>query len=338
MNISVLGVDLAKSLFQLHGVNDTGKVVMRRKVTRAKLRETVMQLEPCLIAMEACSSAHYWARAFEEVGHEVRLISPQFVKPYVKSNKNDAADAEAICEAAGRPTMRFVAIKQMEQQDIQSLHRARSLLVKQRPAVANQIRGLMGEYGVVVPQGINTLRKRIPEKLEDAQNDLSVIAREVIQSLYEQLCWFDERVGVFDRRIAQVVRDTPACQRLVAIPGVGPMTATALFSAVNHAKEFHNGRHLAAWLGLVPRQHSSGGKQTLLGISKRGDRHLRTLSIHGARAVIFRKKNDEGKEARWLRELIARRGINRATVALANKIARRAWVVLNKGESYCPAS
>ena len=334
MNISVLGIDLAKSVFQLHGVDEAGKVALRRKVTRAKLRATIMQLEPCLIAMEACSSAHYWARAFGEVGHEVRLISPQFVKPYVKSNKNDAADAEAICEAASRPAMRFVPIKQVEQQDIQSLHRARSLLVKQRTAVANQIRGLMGEYGVVVPQGINSVRKRIPEKLEDAQNDLSVVAREVIQSLYEQLCWFDERVATFDRRIAQVVRDTPACQRLVAIPGVGPMTASALFSAVNDAKEFDNGRHLAAWLGLVPRQHSSGGKQILLGISKRGDRHLRTLLIHGARSVISHKKNDEGKEARWLRELIARRGFNRASVALANKMARRAWVVLNKGEGY----
>ena len=338
MNINVLGIDLAKSVFQLHGVNELGKVVLRRKVTRMKLPETVMQLEPCLIGMEACSSAHYWARAFEDFGHEVRLISPQFVKPYVKSNKNDAADAEAICEALSRPSMRFVPIKQMEQQDIQSLHRARSLLVKQRTAVANQIRGLMGEYGVVVSQGIGTLRKRIPEKLEDGQNDLSIVAREVIQSLYEQLCWFDQRVALFDRRLAQVVRDTPACQRLVGIPGIGPMTATALFSAVNHAKEFHNGRHMAAWLGLVPRQHSSGGKPTLLGISKRGDRHLRTLLIHGARAVIHRKKNGEGKEARWLRELIARRGVNRATVALANKMARRAWVVLNKGECYCPVS
>ena len=335
MNISVLGIDLAKSVFQLHGVNESGKVVLRRKVSRAKLRETIIQFDPCLIAMEACSSAHYWAREFDKFGHKVRLISPQFVKPYVKSNKNDAADAEAICEAVSRPSMRFGPMKQIEQLDIQSLHRARSLLVKQRTLLSKFICGLMGEYGLVVPQGIHTLRKRIPEKLEEADNDLSVVAREVIQSLYEQLCWFDQRVALFDRRLAQVVRDTPACQRLVGIPGVGPMTATALFSAVNHAKEFHNGRHLAAWLGLVPRQHSSGGKSTLLGISKRGDRHLRTLLIHGARAVIFHKKNDESKEARWLRALIARRGMNRAAVALANKMARRAWVVLNKGESYC---
>jgi transposase len=332
MKVSTVGIDIAKSVFQLHGVDAAGRTVLRRRVSRHQLLEVLSQVEPCLIGMEACGGANHWARELKKLGHEVRLISPQFVKPYVKSNKNDAADAEAICEAVGRPNMRYVPTKELVHQDIQSVHRARSLLVKQRTAVGNQLRGLMGEYGVVVPVGMNSLRRKVPECLEDGANGLSPMVREVIACLYEQLRWFDERIEAFERRLEQVVRENEVCRRLKEIPGIGTMTATALYAAVNHAKEFRNGRHMAAWLGLVPRQHSSGGKPTLLGISKRGDRHLRTLLIHGARAGTRVARNASTRESRWVQALIERRGYNRATVALANKMARKAWVVLNRGE------
>jgi len=332
MKLSTIGIDLAKRVFQVHGVDEAGRVVLRRQVRRSQFLEVFSQIEPCLVGMEACGSANHWARELKKLGHEVRLISPQFVKPYVKSNKNDVADAEAICEAVSRPNMRFVPMKELEHQDIQSIHRARTLLVKQRTAVANQIRGLMAEYGVVVAQGLGQLRKQLPGCLGDAENGLSATARDVICCLSEQLRWFDERIAGFERRLEQVVRENEVCQHLKEIPGVGTMTATALYAAVNHAKEFRNGRQLAAWLGLVPRQHSSGGKPTLLGISKRGDRHLRTLLIHGARAGTRVARNSHSAEARWLSSLIERRGYNRATVALANKMARKAWVVLNRGE------
>ena len=334
MKISVLGIDLAKLVFQLHGVDEQGRAILRKKLSRTKLLAFIAQLEPCLIGLEACSSSHYWAREMKKLGHEVKLISPQFVKPYVKSNKHDAADAEAICEAVSRPSMRFVPIKEIEQQDIQSLHRARELLVKQRTALSNQIRGLLGEYGLIVAQGVNRLRKKLPKLLEDGDNTLSFQAREIFSELYQQLVWLDARVKVFDKKIEQVFRSKEDCQRLAKMEGVGPMIATAFYAAVHHAKEFSNGRQMSAWLGLVPRQHSSGGKQVLLGISKRGDRYLRTLLIHGARAVIFRIKDKESNRARWLKQLIERRGVNRAIVALANKMARMAWVILNKGECY----
>jgi len=334
MKISVLGIDLAKQVFQLHGVDEQGQAVLRKKLTRSRLLAFIAQLDPCLIGLEACSSSNYWAREMKSLGHAVRLISPQFVKPYVKSNKHDAADAEAICEAVSRPHMRFVPIKEIEQQDIQSLHRARELLIKQRTALCNQIRGLLGEYGLVVSQGVHRLRSKLPEMLEDGENSLSFQAREIFSELYQQLVWLDARVKVFDRKIEQVFRTNEDCQRLAQIEGIGPMIATALYAAVHHAKEFTTGRQMSAWLGLVPRQYSSGGKPVLLGISKRGDRYLRTLLIHGARAVIYRIKDKESNRARWLQQLIARRGINRAVVALANKIARMAWVILNKGACY----
>jgi transposase len=336
MKLSTLGIDLAKTVFQVHGVDEQGRVVVRRRLSRNKLLTFIAQLEPCLIGLEACGSAHYWAREMSKFGHDVRLMSPQFVKPYVKSNKHDVADAEAICEAVGRPNMRFVPVKGIEQQDIQSLHRARELLIKQRTALSNQIRGLLGEYGLVVAKGVHRLRRSLPELLEDAENTLSFQSREIFYELYQQLIWLDERIGVFDKKIEQVFRSNEACQRLGQMEGIGPLTATALYAALHQAKEFKNGRQMSAWLGLVPRQHSTGGKPLLLGISKRGDRYLRTLLIHGARAVIFRVKEKETRRAHWLRQLIARRGVNRAAVALANKMARMAWVILNKGASYQP--
>jgi transposase len=338
MKITVLGIDLAKNVFQLHGVDEQGNVVVRKQLARSKLIAFVAQLEPCRIGMEACQGAHHWAREMRKLGHDVRLISPQFVTPYRKSNKNDPNDAAAICEAVSRPHMRFVPIKGVAHQDIQALHRARQLLIKQRTALCNQIRGLLSEYGIVVAQGVHRLRKSLPALLEDAANGLTCLSRELFQELYQQLVWLDERIEVMDNKLLQVFSTTEACQRLAKIEGVGPMIATALYAAVPQADVFHNGRHLAAWLGLVPHQHSTGGKSLLLGISKRGERYLRTLLLHGTRAVVYRWKDKlhPSPRARWLQQLIARRGINCATVALANKTARVAWVLLQKGVSYQP--
>ena len=339
MKITVLGIDLAKNVFQLHGVDAQGNVGVRQQLTRPKLLPFVAQLAPCRIGMEACQGAHHWARAMRKLGHDVPLISPQCVTPYRQSHKNDPNDAAAIGEAVSRPPRRFVPIKEVEHQDIQALHRARQLLIKQRTALCNQVRGLLCEYGIVVAQGVQRLRKRLPALLEDADNGLTCASRELFHALYQQLVWLDERIAAMDGKMLQVFTSTEACQRLAAIEGVGPMIATALHAAVPQPHLFHNGRHLAAWMGLVPRQHSTGGKSVLLGISKRGDRYLRTLLIHGARAVVYRwkdKPNPRGRP-RWVQQLIARRGINCAIVALANKIARVAWVLLSQGVQYRPA-
>jgi transposase len=339
MKMTVLGIDLAKNVFQLHGVDEHGNVAVRKQLVRSKLLPFMAQLAPCRIGMEACQGAHYWAREMRKLGHDVRVISPQFVTPYRKSHKNDPNDAAAICEAVSRPHMRFVPIKEVEHQDIQALHRARQLLIKQRTALCNQVRGLLSEYGIVVAQGVHRLRTSLPTLLEDPDNNLTWVSRELFQELYQQLVWLDERIGVMDEQLLQVFATTESCQRLADIEGVGPMIATALYAAVPQPHVFHNGRHLAAWLGLVPRQHSTGGKSLLLGISKRGDRYLRALLIHGARAGVYRCKDkpNPSPRARWLQQLIARRGINGATVALANKIARVAWVLLPHGVPYQPA-
>lgn len=334
MNITVLGIDLAKNVFQLHGVDTAGKAIVKKQLTRARLAEFVMNLPPCLIGMEACASSHYWARKFQQSGHEVKLISPQFVKPYVKSNKTDRNDAEAICEAVARPNMRFVAIKSSEQQDIQAIHRVRSGLVQRRTALANQIRGLLGEYGIVIPQGIKKLHKQLPLILEDAQNGLSDLARELFADLYEQIKEVDKHVKQYDVKLEQLSDQSEVCQRLKQIPGVGALSATAMVASVGNAKVFKNGREMAAWLGLVPRQHSSGGKSLLLGISKRGDRYLRTLLIHGARAIMSRVNKTKDPQNSWLKQLMERRGNNKASVALANKNARVIWALMAKGSNY----
>jgi transposase len=332
--ISVLGIDLAKQVFQLHGVDERGKQQLSKRLRRASLARFIAQLRPCLIGMEACGSAHHWARLFQGYGHEVRLISPQFVKPYVKSQKNDANDAEAICEAVSRPHMRFVPIKTTEQQDMQAEHRVRQLLVKQRTSLVNQLRGLLGEYGIPIPQGIGSVRRRLPEVLEDAENGLSPSVRALFARLQDQIQVLDEQIARSDQAIKQAVQRDERCQRLMSMDGIGPLIATALVAAIGSGQAFNNGRQVAAWLGLVPRQHSSGGRPTLLGISKRGDRYLRTLLIHGARAVIYRVKDATSPRAQWLKQLIERRGVNRATVALANKMARIAWAMLARGEVY----
>ena len=284
--IKVLGIDLAKNSFQLHGVDKKGHVVLKKKLSRHKLTAFIANLPPCLIGLEACGGAHYWVRTFTQMGHTVRMIAPQFVKPYVKSNKNDAIDAEAICEAVQRPSMRFVPVKTIEQQDIQSIHRIRSQQVVRRTAQTNQIRGLVLEYGIVIPKGIASIRKAIPDILEDAEKPLTLLFRELLRELYNEVVHLDERIGTLEQKLKLICVRNEDCQRLLTIPGVGFLTATALIAAIGDITVFKNGRELAAWLGLVPRQHSTGGKPTLLGISKRGDSYLRTLLIHGGRSVV----------------------------------------------------
>jgi transposase len=334
MQITTVGLDLAKNVIQVHAVNQHGKVVFKKALKRDRILPFFANLTPCLIGVEACSSAHYWARKLQTLGHTVRLMAPQFVKPYVKTNKNDAADAEAICEAVGRPNMRFVPIKNVEQQAVLSLHRARQGFVKARTAQANQIRGLLSEYGIILPQGISHIAKRLPAILEDAQSDLPAGFRQLVQLLGEHLKELDRQVGELELQIQIWHRQNDASRKLANIPGIGAITASAMVASIGDARCFKNGRQLAAWLGLVPRQHSSGGKPTLLGISKRGDSYLRTLLIQGARAVLRVAERKANYEGSWLANLMRRRHQNVAAVALANKNARIVWALLALNREY----
>jgi transposase len=329
-DVAVLGIDLAKQSFQLHCVNNDGITVLKKKLARKDLCAFIAQLPVCIIGIEACSGANYWVRVFEKIGHTVHMIAPQFVKPFVKSNKNDAADAEAICEAVQRPSMRFVPAKSIEQQDIQSLHRIRSQAVARRTAQANQIRGLLMEYGLIIPQGISYIRKSIPLILEDADNELTVLFRELLAHLYDEMVHLDRRIKTLEIKLESPCALNEDCQRLLSIPGVGLLSATAMVASIGDISAFKNGRELAAWLGLVPRQHSTGGKPTLLGISKRGDTYLRTLLIHGGRMVV-RVAN---KRNAWVMQLEERRGKNISAVAVANKNARVAWALLSNKSTY----
>ena len=340
MQLTTIGIDLAKNVFQVHAVDASGAKVFNKSVKRANLADFIARQQPCLIGMEACSGAHHWARKFQRFGHTVRLMAPQFVKPYVKSNKNDAADAEAICEAVARPNMRFVPLKNTEQQAILALHRIRLGLVQARTAQANQIRGLMAEFGVVVPQGRHHLQTEVPALLEDADNELPGVLRITMTEELERMHELDARVQALDKRIEQWHRKSEQSSKIADIPGIGPLTASALIASIGDATNFDNGRQLSAWLGLVPRQHSSGGKQNLLGISKRGDKYLRMLLIHGARAVLqqVQKRVTAGlaPEGQWLSSLAERRSQNKAVVALANKNARTVWALLAHGRKYDP--
>ena len=309
-------------------------MVLKKKLRRNQLSAFIANLPPCLIGLEACGGAHHWVRTFTKMGHTVRMIAPQFVKPYVKSNKNDAVDAEAICEAVQRPNMRFVPTKSIEQQDIQCLHRTRSLLVGRRTSHANQIRGFLLEYGITIPKGIGYVRKAIPGILEDAENGLTPGFRGLLSELYDELVHFAERISTLEQKLEAVSAQSKACQRLLTIPGVGLLTATALVAAVGDIMAFKNGRELAAWLGLVPRQHSTGGKPTLMGISKRGDSYLRTLLIHGGRTVVRVAHKHQDRRNQWVEQLDQRRGKNISAVAVANKNARIAWALLAKKENY----
>lgn len=332
-NIKVLGIDLAKDVFQLHGTNAKGQKVLSKRLSRNKLIGYMANLSPCLVGIEACGGAHYWARVFTKQGHTVKMMAPQFVKPYVKSNKNDANDAEGINEAVTRPTMRFVPIKGIEQQDILMLHRVRELLMEQRTAHGNQIRGLLAEFGVVVPKGLAHL-ERLPVILEHNQDKLSVVSTEVFLQLHEQLKNYNEQIADYDKRIKGHAASDPRCIAVQDIEGVGPITASAIVATISDPSVFKNGREVSAWLGLVPKQHSSGNKVILGGISKRGDRYVRKLLVHGARAVVKTCENKTDKRSLWVADKKYRCGYNKATVAVANKNARTIWALLATGECY----
>ncbi|WP_421184797.1 IS110 family transposase [Aeromonas enteropelogenes] len=334
MNVKTIGIDLANAIFQIHGVNKHGKSLFNKQLKRAQMIPFFANLPPCLIGMEACSSAHYWARKLQGLGHTVKLMAPQFVKPHVKTNKNDAADAEAICEAVSRPNMRFVPMKSSEQLAVLALHRARQGFVKARTAQANQLRGLLAEHGIIIPKGIAHIGKHLPEILEEYENELPETFRQLLERLGEHLKALDQQVQELEVQLQSWHRENVASKKLAQIPGIGPITASALIASVGDAKSFKNGRQLAAWLGLVPRQHSSGGKQTLLGISKRGDSYLRTPLIHGARAVLRVAEHRAQHADSWLAGVMGRRNHNVAAVALANKNARIVWALLAQEREY----
>jgi len=334
MNVTTIGVDLAKNVFHVHGADATGRCVFSQQLSRAKLAAFMANQPPCLIGMEACGGAHYWARRFGALGHEARLMNPQFVKPYVKSNKNDCNDAEASCEAVTRPSMRFVAVKTVAQQDRQALHRVRERLVGHRTALVNQTRGLLAEYGIVLPRQVAVLRRRLPEILEDGENELTPEGRTLFAELYEELLELDRRITPVVERIKREANEDEVCQRLQAVDGVGPMIASAATASVGDARVFRNGRQFAASLGLVPRQFSTGGKTRLGGISKRGDKYLRKLLIQGATVDVYHAAHKQTPRARWIQGLVTRCGKQKAAVAVANKNARIIWVLMARGETY----
>jgi len=334
MKITTIGLDIAKNIFHLYAVNRMGKTIKKKQLKRIKLLEYFAQLEPCTVAMEACGGANYWAREMQKLGHEVKLIAPQYVKPYVKGNKNDYNDAEAIAEAAQRPSMRFVPIKSVEQQDLQNIHRQRELIKKSRTALVNQIRGLLAEYGIVIHKGLSSVRKDLPSILEDAENTLTFRSRALFADLSEELGLLDTRLKKCEKQIEESNRGNDICQRLDEILGIGSITASAVYMTAGDGKNFVNGRHFSAWIGLVPGQHTTGGKPRLLGISKRGNAYLRTLFIHGARSVLMHSANKTDRFSLWAQALLTRRGHNKACVAVANKMARMAWVIMAKGETY----
>jgi len=336
--INVLGIDLAKNVFQLHGIDEEGEVVLRKQLKRKQLLPYLGNLAPCLIGIEACAAMHYWSRQISAQGHTVRAMAPQFVKPYLKSNKNDANDAEAICEAVQRPTMRFCPAKTPEQQTILHLHKSRRLLLRQRIGISNHLRGVLQEYGLVIPKGVHHIGACVPGILEDGDNVLAMAVREMLSELYDQYQSLVARIKALEGQIHGWHQDSPASQLLASIPGIGVLTATALAGTVGDGRAFKNGRQLAAYLGLVPRQASSGGKEKLLGISKRGDKYIRTLLVHGARSVMrsAKRRHQAGLENPypWLTRVMQRTHVNRACIAQANKTARIAWCVLTTGEPY----
>jgi len=336
MKITRLGFDIAKRVFQVHGVDENGKVRVRKTLAREKVLEYFAQLPACLIGLEACGGAHYWGRELTRLGHTVKLMAAQFVIPYRKRGKNDANDAEAICEAVSRPNMHFVAIKSEEQQSVLMVHRARTLVVANRTGQVNQIRGLLGEFGIVVPKGVARLRRELPGILEDAENGLPALAREVFAGLLDQFREFDAQVSAYDRQIRGLAEASEPARRLMQVEAIGPQTATALVASMGDPRVFKSGRSYAASLGITPRQHSSGGIDRLGQITRQGDRYLRTLLVHGARAYlrVIDKKTD-GKSV-WAQRLKERRHINVVAVALAAKHARIAWAMLAKGTEYRP--
>ncbi len=334
MNATTVGIDLAKNVFSVHGVDAHGKVVLRKTVSRGKLLEMFANLPPAVVGMEACSGAHHWARALRNLGHDARIIAPRFVIPYRKSGKNDGNDAEAICEAVSRPAMRFVPVKSVEQQAVLSLHRIRSAVVAERTAQINQLRGLLSEFGLIMPKGRYPAQHAIPAILEDAENGLPGLARRLLHDIYQRVQALNQQILAYDREIEALARHSEPAKRLMSLPGVGAVTATALVASIADPRQFDNGRQLAAWLGLVPRQYSTGGKTRLGRITKQGDKYLRMLLIHGTRAVLAALRDKQDRTSCWLRQLVERRGYKRAAVALAAKNARIVWAMLVRGEAY----
>ena len=333
--ISRVGIDLGKRVHQVCGVNGADEPVLQRQMRGPRLMELMARLKPCLVGLEACGGAHHWVDELKSLGHDARMMSPQFVRAYVKSNKSDFHDAAAICEAVGRPTMRFVPHKTKERRALQQVHRTRQLQVRLCTQLGNQMRGFLREYGIVLPLGLHVVRREVPDIASDAANGLPSMTRWLLWKQYDSLVRASEEVESLTSLLEQESKGNPLCRRLLAVPGFGPITSTALVAAVGDARVFRSGREMAAWIGLVPRQASTGGRTVLLGISKRGDRYLRALLVHGARAVL--RTAHLGRRTRLKERALAlkkNRGSNIATVAIANKMARTAWALLRHDDYY----
>jgi len=334
MQTTTIGLDIAKNVFQVHGVDARGRTVLRKRLSRAKVRTFFANLPRAVIGLEACAGAHCWARELLALGHDARLMPPQYVKAYVKTNKHDAADAEACCEAVQRPGMRFVAVKSEDQQAMAMLHRVRDQLMRQRTATINALRGHLAEFGIVAAQRRAGLRELLAVLGDLEDERVPPLAREVLQALVGQLRDLEGRLAELDRRLVALTRSDPVCRALAEVPGVGPVIATAFVATVPDATRFRSGRHLAAWLGLVPAQHSTGGKPRPLGLSKRGDAYLRRQLMHGARALVRLARGRTDRLGAWIDGLLARRPFNVVVAAVANKLARIVWAMLCRGEAY----
>lgn len=336
MKITTIGLDIAKRFFHVVCCNEQGRLVKKKMLKRAQVLSFFQQHTTCLVALEACATSHFWAREIRKCGHQIKLIPPQHVKVFLVGNKNDYNDALAISVASKQHHIKSVCIKSVEQQDNQAQHKARELAVRQRTALCNQIRGLTAEYGIILNQGVNTIRKSIPLILEDENTGLSGAFKAVLKQLETQLSNLDSCIETYSTLIVETAKNNDICQRIQTIPGFGPMVSSAYFNEVGNGSNYKRGRDVSASLGIVPRQHSSGGKDTLLGISKRGNSYLRCLLIQGAKAVVSRAKTKNDKLSQWINRLVQTRGHNRACVAYANKMARMAWAISASGESYSP--
>jgi transposase len=338
MQVTTIGLDIAKNVFQVHGVDQHGKVVLRNRLSRGQVLAFFANLSRCVIGFEACGGAHYWARELTKLGHEVGLMPPQYVRPYVKTNKHDAADADACCEAVQRPGMRFVPVKNEQQQSLLMLHRIRDRLIAERTGTINAIRGHMAEFGMVAAQRGTGLKTLIAIIADGDDVRLPALARELLVLQLEHLRQIEARIAALDGRLVRQARDDEACRRLTEAPGIGPVIATAMMATVGNARLFSSGRSFAAWLGLTPRQHATGGKERLLGISKRGDGYLRRQLMHGARSLVRLAQGREGHPWAWINALLDRRPFNVVVAAVANKLARMIWAMLSRGEAYRAAT
>lgn len=337
MNVHTIGLDISKNVMQVHGANLAGATMRCRRLKRKQVIEFFFRLPPCLVAIEACAGSHYWARELLKLGHQVKLIPAQYVKPFVRRSKTDAHDAAAICEAARQAEMPTVAVNSEQQQAVQMLHRIRQRLMEERTALINQTRGLLGEYGIIFPIHVTAFKEGTRLLLADEDHKLPLLAHELLQDPCTELIALEERIAVIDARVKHLAQEDERCKRLVDIPGIGPVTATALIATVGDARRYRSARHMAASFGLTPHEHSSGAKQRLLGISKRGDRYLRWLLVQGARSIMRFASRRNDALSRWASLLAIRRGVNIAAVALANKLARIAWALLAKNERFIPA-